>query len=40
MVLLAFETTGAMGKTTQEWWASVQKLEEDMRDGVPTSRMM
>ena len=26
---LAFETTGAMGKETQEWWKSVVKLARD-----------
>ena len=26
---LAFETTGAMGKETQEWWKSVLKLARD-----------
>ena len=38
-VPLAFETTGAMGKETQEWWDSVKKLEaEKRRTAESTSR--
>ena len=28
---LAFETTGAMGTETQEWWKSVVKLARDLQ---------
>ena len=39
-VPLAFETTGAMGKETQEWWDSVKKLEADRRGMAETTSRM
>ena len=41
-VPLAFETTGAMGKETQDWWKSVLELEQRERGDVvaPSRRDM
>ena len=39
-VLLEFETTGALGKETQQWWQSVLKWESEHRGvGETSSRM-